>query len=861
VITDAESAPNDDPQPGGSIGPYRLVRLLGRGGMGDVFLAEDTRLGRRVAVKTLRPKLTESAHFTTHLLREARATARLNHPNIAQIYDVVPADGRMHIVMEHLDGETLAERLRRSGPLPAGEAAAFGVQIAAALEHAHGQGILHCDMKPGNVFVTTDGTIKVLDFGLARVLDAETGAPDLGVGATPTLLEMRAGTPAYMSPEQQLGRHVDQRSDIYSVGLVLQELCSGRPSVPRSLDHDTTRTTTAAPPDPSIAAPLRAIIARTTSLSPQERYESAATLKEALQAATAELSSLRPRSWLRPKRHVVIPVVAALAIVGFALAYPRLRSHDPVKGAPGRPPVLAIVPFAASDASAETRYLAAGLTELLTDSLSISPALVVVSNSAMRAAGAGAKAMDVVSRELGADYVVGGGLQPQGGKVLVSLTVFHAATKRSESAGVFETTLPNVITDSRALADVVRQRLRDAGVPVSTDTGGQAPVTSRAALEDYAQGRELLERFRDGDNLDKAIALFTSSIKRDQAFALAHAALGEASWRKYRLTLEPQWATRARDAAFDALRRAPDEARVRYTAGVILRGTGRKEEAAEELRKAVKLQPNYVEAHRLLGTVLAEDARLDEAVAEFESALNLQPASPETYHSLGLAYFDHGKFEQAVQAFTKETELRPDRASAFQALGASYHSLGKPDEAVRNYNKAIAIVPSALAFSNIGLIHYSQRRYRDAVDAYRQSATLEPNVPETHRNLADSLAKFGDRSGADRSYEHAIALADKQLNVNSRDGKLFGLRGVCLAKLRRTTEARAAASSAVAFGPSDGEVQYLAAVTYALTGELDQAVRLTTRALELGFSRSHVEGDEDLAAVRSTKAFKALPAR
>jgi serine/threonine-protein kinase len=841
----------EGPRVGESIGPYRLLSILGRGGMGEVFLAEDTRLGRQVAIKTLAPKLSNSDQFASYLLREARAAARLNHPNIARVYDVIASDGRMHIVMESLDGETLAQRLRSRGPMPAADASAVCVQIASALEHAHANGILHCDVKPGNVFVTSDATVKVLDFGIARVLDAATDAGDAGIGASPTLMRLRVGTPPYMSPEQRLGRNVDQRSDVYGLGIVLHELCSGRLPAPLALDGDTTATDPELVLESSIDEPLRAIIDKATKLAPHDRYESIGDLKKALQELSPDARPVAVDRWWRrvaPRGWMFAAAVltAAVALIGWLAGDSwRRNAADPAP-----PPVIAIAPFSVAEPSTEMRFLAAGITELVTDYLSASPTVVVISNNAMRALSSQSKPLDVMSKDLGATHVIAGSLTPQDGRVRVSLSVFNAATGRIESAGSIDASFTDVIGDSRSLTQLIRQRLNEAGIPAGAASPQLPSMPSRAALEDYAHGRELLAQFNTGDNLDRAIDLFKRAIERDRGFALAHAGFAEASWRKYRRTRDDTWAKTAQDATFEALRLAPEEARVRYTAAIVLRGTGRVQEAVEELRRALQLQPNYADAHRVLGTILATLGKLDEAVREFEAALKLQPASWETYHALGLAYFDHGRLEDAIRAFKEETRLQPGGAAGFQALGTSYHSLGKLDEALESYNRAIQIAPSALAYSNIGMILYNRKRYAEAVDAYRHSATLAPNIPETQRNLGDSLTRLGDAPGARQAYRRAIDLSTQELKINPRDGKLIALTAVCFAKLGEVRLARTSARSAVATASSDAEVHYLAGVALALAGDLEQASSLIQRSLELGFSRSVMEEDDDLTTLR-----------
>jgi hypothetical protein len=269
---------------GSHIGRYQIVRRLGAGGMAEVFLARDPRLNRDVAVKVLGDKLVERPGYRVFLQREARAIARLNHPHIAQVYDVVDIQDRTCFVMEYIEGETLLERLRR-GALPLEEVCRLGVQIAAAVGHAHAHGVLHCDLKPANIFVTTDGTVKVVDFGLARPIPAVVDSA-AGIGASPTLVENRAGTPDYMAPEQYFGRPLDERGDLYSLGVVLHELATATRPAPwagareASSPSEPTRTLLA---DSTVPPPLRPILERTIAINPSDRFSSALELQAALE--------------------------------------------------------------------------------------------------------------------------------------------------------------------------------------------------------------------------------------------------------------------------------------------------------------------------------------------------------------------------------------------------------------------------------------------------------------------------------------------------------------------------------------------------------------------------------------------------
>lgn len=254
---------------GASVGRYQIVRRLGAGGMAEVFLAHDPRLNRDAAIKVLAGELVERPGYRLYLQREARAVAQLNHPHIAQLYDVLEFHGHACFVMEYLQGEPLTERLR-GGALAFQDTVRFGAQIATAVAHAHAHGVLHCDLKPGNVFITTEGIAKVLDFGLARPSGHGSSEPLTDIGASPTLVANRAGTPAYMPPELYIGQSLDERSDIYSLGLIVMEMATGKrpPAWPLGMiaaqPSDTTRELHVE--DPDVAPALKPILRKVNDI-------------------------------------------------------------------------------------------------------------------------------------------------------------------------------------------------------------------------------------------------------------------------------------------------------------------------------------------------------------------------------------------------------------------------------------------------------------------------------------------------------------------------------------------------------------------------------------------------------------------
>lgn len=276
--------PSLDLRFGTTIGRYHVIRRLGVGGMAEVCLAHDPRLDRDVAIKVLGDKLLDRPGYRVFLQREARAIALLNHPHIAQVYDIVDYQDRTCFVMEYVEGETLAERLQR-GPLPLEEVARLGQQIASAVSHAHSHGVLHCDLKPGNIFLTRDGSAKVVDFGLARPIADGMRVLPSDIGASPTLVANRAGTPAYMAPEQYFGQPLDQRCDLYSLGVVLCEMATGRrPSAwPAGIGQGPGETTHTLLDGTGVPEPLRPILERTLAPNPLDRYQAGVELQAALE--------------------------------------------------------------------------------------------------------------------------------------------------------------------------------------------------------------------------------------------------------------------------------------------------------------------------------------------------------------------------------------------------------------------------------------------------------------------------------------------------------------------------------------------------------------------------------------------------
>jgi serine/threonine-protein kinase len=856
------------------VGPYQIVQQLGAGGMGEVHLAIDTRLNRKVALKTLAPGSIDPAG-RARLLHEARSAAALNHPNIAAIYDVVETGDRTHIVMEYVEGVSLSARLA-SGPLPAAVALDVVAQLADALVAAHAAGIVHRDLKPGNVILTPDGKAKVLDFGIARVLPAATGStkPFASSPTGPTTeVGQVVGTPGYTSPEQLVGRPADHRSDIYALGVVLYQSITGRHPFGAS---DTAGAAIAAltedPPAPhtlrsDVPERVSRIALRAMARVPDARYQTALELRNDLlraaavlrEATTGTLPAAMPARRLR--RAALVAGVIAVIVAAGLWTLPDLRSRlTPAAPSPTGTPILAVLPLANLGGDASREYVSAAMTESLVTNLARLPAVTVVSPSATLEARRRRDDAATIARDLGVTYLVDGAVQHAGDEVRVTLRLVRADGSLAWG-GEFDGTMAGLFPLQRRLAEGVSDALQVRFSDAERRRLDMPPTANAAVLADYWRGRALLERPDVKANISSAIAIFERVTRDEPRFALGYAGLAEAYWRQFGETRDPAWTTRAIEASQEALRLDPDQPLVRIALANVYHATGRSETAAEELRRVIAAQPNNDEAHSLLGNVLTDLGKDDEAIIELTRAIAIRPNFWQHHGRLGFVYYKTGRFAEAVEEFGRVTERQPDNASGFQMLGTAYHAQGDTARALANYQRAIQITPSVNAYSNMGAIHQQEGRFAEAAAAFEKAIELRPREPHHHRNLGVAYEQLSRRREARAAYARARDLYEQLRRVNPRDAGVVAALAICEVKLGHHRAAERHLEEALALAPRDAEVRYRAAAVHALTGRPTQALDELDRALSLGASPSVARVEPDFSSLRGLPEFKALLAR
>jgi eukaryotic-like serine/threonine-protein kinase len=861
-----------------TFGPYRVLRELGHGGMGTVVLAEDTRLGRHVALKTVSGTQAGTSGGRAQLLDEARAAAALTHPSIAAVHDVIEQDGEIAIVFELVEGETLSARLAK-GPLAEDQALHIAVQIAEAMAVAHAHGVLHRDLKPSNVMLAPGGVVKILDFGIARFqprgktrsrdraegdrTDRDPVDRDDGAGRSKTAPPGPSrpetpddgfqGTPGYVAPEQWAGKPVDERADLYALGVVLFEmLTSKRPFAERdpltlahaSIDRMARRVSSL---KPDVTPALDRLVSRLLATDPALRPPKARVVADELRSLLVPPPP-PPVPW---KRWAAVATVVLVALGGAAWWMTRPLVLDVTN------PVIAVLPFSNDTGESANDYVAAGVADSLSTSLAALPTVTVLPRARVEEARARRKTPAEVAADLDATFAVDGKVAHVGEQLRLTIALLKpdgttAWTEEVEgaAAGVFDMQARLATALGTALQVQLSPELR---ARLTT-----RPTTNDEALDAYWRGRALLERRDTPGNLQKSTVAFNEALRQDARFVKAHAALGEAYWRMYDSTRDQQWADRAVEASRNAVTVAPDDVAARLALGVTLTNTGRNAEAVQELQRTLATQPNDDEARRYLGRALNGLGRLDEAVGEWRRAIESRPNNWQVLSDMGLALFRAARYDEAIAAYQRLIDNRPDNVIGPQMMGTVMQVQGRLTDALRYYERAIAIAPAAQTYSNIGAIRHANGDYTMAVEAFRRAIALRANSAATHRNLGDSLLKLGRNAEAGDAYRRAAELADAARVVNPNDAQNLSSLALYLQKAGDADRAAAVVLQAIRLAPDSPEVLFRAAQVHALAGRRGDSLEALSRALTLGYSPADAAAADEFAGLASDPRFRAL---
>jgi serine/threonine protein kinase/Flp pilus assembly protein TadD len=688
------------------ISHYRIEEKIASGGMGDVFQAEDVRLGRRVAIKFLAEKSASDSHALERFLLEARAASSLSHPNICTIYEIEEYQGRPVIVMELLEGETLRQQLRR-GPLEIDQLLNVGIHVSDALQAAHAKGIIHRDIKPGNIFVTQSGQVKVLDFGLAKLTTGHAVQVD-EVQEPLTMHGMLPGTRHYMSPEQLRDEEIDRRSDIFSLGIVLYEMATGtKPFTGKNAFAVSSATLNSRPVpasslNPKLPVEFDAILSKALEKKPDGRYQTAGELQSDLQLLRKKLESPNAvQSGTAPfavRRNVRtswnvwqwVASLAALVVVILAAGIYGLHQSARSQSADAhRRVMLAVLPFANLSNDSEQEYFSDGLTEeTITDLGELNPErLGVIARTSATAYKHTNKTIAQIGRELGVDYILEGSVRRDGGSSRITAQLIRVKDQVHLWAHNYDRQTGGLLALQNELGRAIAQQVQ---VKLTTLYGVRLVnkyAPNPEAYELYLKGRFYL-RQRTFDAMDKSIEYFQRSIEKDPGFALAYAGLADSYLA--RATGSPQeFDPKAKAAASRALELDDDLAEAHAALGAEKADFEYDWQGAEqEFKRAIELNPNYADAHyRYAWTYLTPLGKSEQAISEMKKALELDPFSRMDNTVLGLTYFYARKYDHAEEQFKKAIELNPDFFVTYYHFAWLYSQMARYPNAISEFTK------------------------------------------------------------------------------------------------------------------------------------------------------------------------------
>jgi serine/threonine-protein kinase len=849
--------------------------------MGEVWRARDHSLGRDVAVKFVGPEALDDPRRVARFEREAHAVSALNHPNIVTIHEIGRADDQPYIVLELVLGRSLRELLT-GRPLPIRKAVEIVDQVAEGLAQAHAAGIVHRDLKPENIMVKDDGLVKILDFGLAKLVDAAADpdgetrsiSPDSRGGTTPSDTREGAvlGTVGYMSPEQARGGPVDHRSDQFALGSILYEMLTGQRAFKKASSVETLvaiLTEEPPPPGTEVPPPLRWILERLLAKEPSQRYASTFDLARELRGVRDHLGELQatpsggrpglPVAGRRRRRGRAVAAAAAVALGTLFVPPVRERLAALVGGGPARSGHVAVLPFKYVGDDPKGALLCEGLVDILNSKLTqleqFQGALTVVPWSEVAAAGI--TTPSAARGRFGATLIITGSVQEREGRVRAHASLVDARTLRQvRSVEVEEAAGELWRLEDRLLermVDMLRMRLGAAAQEVLA--AGQTSVGDAYAA--YVQARGLLQRDDKPGNVDAAVALLLQATSRDPRYALAHASLGEAYWRQYQQTRRTELVDLAREGCQRALELAPRLAPVHVTLAMIERETGRLREALDQAGKALDLDALSADAHRERARVLEDLRDFEQAERAYRRAAELRPNDWSAHNQLGSFLLARGRHAEARESFVRVTELAPDNVFGWNNLGSSEWAQGRAEEARRAWQASVRIADNATAHSNLGTLAYFQERYAEAARAFEEAVKLREGDHRLWANLSAALHWAGEGEKARAACERVLQLAERERQVMPRDARLLARMADCHARLGRAQQARSLLAEALALAPQDTRVMLTAGVVYEQLGDREPALRWISSALAGGHPRREVDASPWLRALRADPRFQA----
>ena len=856
-------------EPGDELGErYRIEGLLGQGGMGRVYKAYDKELDRTIALKVLQPELTTDANAMQRFKQELLLASRISHRNILRIHDLGEANGVKFISMAYVEGKDLHHLLREEGKLPTARAQKIAEQLCEALDAAHSEGVVHRDLKPQNILMGKNDHVYVSDFGLAKSLEASAA----GMTRTGQYL----GTPKYMAPEQVEAKPVDNRTDLYALGLILYEMVTGE----EAFKGDSTlqimyRRVKEKPPNPKQVNPelpdnLTRVILRCLERDPARRYPNAKEILADLHSGRATsagrsvqiaLPELGKRWWYAAAGVATI-LIALLAIP--AVRHIIFRNQPSSSGsAPPRgvPPLssgrfVAVLPLQVLGDQSQLGYLAQGIEEALSAKLFQLKDIRVTSPDAAGKADQ-KQSLPKIARALGANLLVQGMLQGSGNNIRIDVNLEDVADGKRLWSKEFNGVTGDLFTLEDQIYDQLVPALNVSPTNEEMAKAAARPTDNVAAYDLYLRGRNAL-RGHDSKSIQAALDYFNQALKQDGTFALAYTGIADASLRMYINKKDSFWTQKALVAAEQADQLNDKLPEVHTMLGSVYSATGKYAEAVAELKRALSLAPTSDEAYRRLGAAYLLSGNAAQAIDAFQKAIQLNPYYWSNQEALGEAYFQLGDYAKALDAFRQVSVLEPDIDAGYENMGNVYLQEGKYQQCIPYFQHALQIEPYWTTYSNLGTAYFFLKQYSDSAGMFEKAVGLNPNDAEVVVNLADAYRWSGQQDKARSTYQQAISLGYKELETNPQSASVMAQMALSYAKTGDAQQADNFIRRARSIDKSNVNYIYSEAEIDAILNRPAGALKALREAFEKHFPVAFAAGDPELENLQKNPEFAML---
>jgi len=869
---------------GKSISHYKILKKIGEGGMGEVYLAEDVSLGRKVAMKFLPKKFTAKEGARERFKREARAAAALNHPNIVTIHEIDEYEDMLYIVMEYIEGETLGDKIKgeevyfddKTTPLQLmqiNDIIAVILEVCKGLEKAHKAGIVHRDIKLENILIGKDGRVKILDFGLAKLK-----------GATRLTEESVAmGTAFYMSPEQLRGEAFDHRTDIWSLGVVMYAMLTSQLPFQGNTALEIMYSILEKEPEPvskldkTIPLGFRRIVHRCLKKDPKKRYQDLSHLTTDLIRVKDNLISkksdfkikIRKSAWadslrgLFPKIAVPVVVLALVLAIFFLVPSGTLKikkllgfSIIPAKKH------LALFPLdTKGDKSLANRALCEGLVETFSQKLirfeQFEKDLLVIPCSKLHSKGI--NNIEEARQSFGVNLAITGGVVCGNENIRLTLNLIDTEKQHTLDSHDISKHISN-LTDFQD--DVIHQIARMMEIELKPEmrqilSAGCTSVPGAYKL--YLQARGHLQHFKKLENIDTAIGLLDRAIKIDSNYALAYAGLGEAFYHKYMATKDVQWSENGKDFCSRAIKIENRLVCVYITLGKIYKARKRYDESYQAFQKALEIDPIQAEALRETARIYEALGNFKEAEKAYQKAVRLRPKDFAVHNYLGAFYYRQSRLEEALEAFQKVVKLTPDYFAGLNNLGILYFELERRREARQMFERLLLIKPTYEAYSNLGTLYYYEGLYSAAARMYKKALETSDSDYRIWGNLANSYYWTPeDRNKAQPNYQRAAKMAEKGLEKNPADPEMLSYLASYYGMMGNHSKALSILERVITIKSLLPKVMFRIADTFEQIGEREKALQWIKSALDKGLSLAEIENNPGLSELRSDRRFHEL---